>query len=104
MALKVTSFRKTVTTAGVAVPLSSANIFTESFVIRALSANTGVIYVGDSSSANSTSGMFLAAGDANSKDAKPVTRGALQKFNLKLVYINSSVNGEGVIVEYVTEE
>lgn len=104
MALKVKSFRKTVTTAGAQEPLSASNLFTEAFVIRALTANTGVIYTGDSVTATVTDGMFLAAGEANEKAARSVSRGKLEKFNLKLVYMNSSVDGEGAIIEYMVEE
>ena len=102
MALGVTTFRRTVTTAGTAVPLSTSDLFTQAYVIRALSANSGIIYVGDSSSATSTNGMFLAAGEANEKAGSKERNGIENYFNLKNIFINSSVSGEGVIVEYLT--
>jgi len=48
--------------------------------------------------------MFLSAGESNEKSASTVTRGALQLFDLSKIFIDASVNSEGVIVEYVAEE
>jgi hypothetical protein len=102
MSLKVSTFSKNVGTAGTRVQLSTTNLYASSLIIRAKSANTGVIYVGDSTVASSN-GMFLAAGESNELSGPPTKHGIPLNFNLKNIYIDSSVNGEGVIVEYVSE-
>lgn len=76
--------RTTVTTAGTQVALSSSTAC-KSVTVKALSTNTGVIYVGNSS-VSSSDGLQLAAGDSVNLDID----------NLGTVYIDSSVNGEGV--------
>lgn len=75
---------KTVTSAGTRVTLASSQAV-KSVVIKALIANTGVIYVGDGSVA-STTGFVLAAGDTVTLDIA----------NLATVNLDSSVSGEGV--------
>jgi hypothetical protein len=76
--------KKTVTTAGTRVALASSQAV-KSVTIKALSANTGVIYVGDSS-VSSANGLQLLAGESISLDIA----------NLNTVNLDSSVNGEGV--------
>ena len=105
MALKIQSFRKVVPTAGTAVPIVSAkqnNVV--AFLIRALSTNTGKIFVGSSTSANSTDGLFLSAGESNEKSSRTTKYGINLHWDLFSIYINSEVNGEGVIVEYEVNE
>lgn len=102
MSLKVATFSKNVTTAGTRVQLSTSNLYASSLIIRAKTANTGVIYVGDVT-VTSSIGMFLAAGESNELSGPPTKYGVPLQFNLKNIYIDSSVSGEGVIVEYVTE-
>lgn len=77
--------KTTVTTAGTRVVLA-ASTACKQVVIRALSANTGVIYVGSSTVA-STNGYTLTAGESI----------GLEIANLNTVNIDSSVNGEGVV-------
>lgn len=76
--------KTTVTTAGTRVVLASSQAV-KSVAIKALTSNTGTIYVG-SSTVSSTNGFQLAAGDTISLDIA----------NLNTVNIDSSVNGEGV--------
>ena len=76
--------KTTVTTAGTRVTLAASQAV-KSVTIKALSTNTGLIYVGNSSVA-STNGYQLAAGDTISLDIS----------NLNTVNIDSAVNGEGV--------
>lgn len=76
--------KTTVTTAGTQVALASSQTI-KSVTIKALSTNTGFIYVGNSG-VDSTNGFQLSAGDTVSLDLT----------NLSTVYIDSSVNGEGV--------
>lgn len=76
--------KKTVTTAGTKVTLAASQAV-KSVAIKALSTNTGFIYVGDGSVA-STTGLQLLAGETVSLDIA----------NLATVNLDSSVNGEGV--------
>lgn len=79
----ILSGKTTVTTAGTRVQLASNAC--KSIVIKALAANTGIIYIGNVTVA-AANGYELAAGDSISCDCS----------NLDLIYIDSSVNGEGV--------
>lgn len=79
----VLSNKKLVTTAGTRAQLPSNAI--ASITIKALATNTGLIYVGGSN-VSSANGLQLAAGDAVSFDMS----------NTNAVYLDSSVNGEGV--------
>lgn len=76
--------KKTVTTAGTRVTLASSQAV-KSVTIKALSTNTGIIYVGDTSVA-STNGFQLSAGETISMDIA----------NLNTVNLDSSVSGESV--------
>lgn len=82
-AKRVLNGHKTVTTAGTAVPIGTGAII--SITLKALHANTGMIYVGgyDVAAAN---GFVLDAGEPVSLDVD----------NLADVYINADINGEGV--------
>lgn len=76
--------KTSVTTAGTRVTLAASQAI-QSVTIKALSTNTGFIYVGNTSVA-STNGLQLKAGESVSLDIA----------NLNTVNIDSSVNGEGV--------
>lgn len=76
--------QKTVTTAGTAVQLGAQ--VCNKITIKALPTNTGLIYVGFSSGVSSTTGFILSA-----KEEK-----ILEITDASMVWINSSVNGEGV--------
>ena len=80
----VSSFQKTVTTAGTAEQLASTSTI-KSIAIKALASNTGIIYVGNSG-VDSTNGYELEAGEG-------IT---LLIDDPSDIYIDSSVNGEGV--------
>lgn len=73
-----------VTTAGTRVTLAASQVVT-SLTIKALSTNTGIIYVGNASVASSN-GYQLSAGESVSIDLA----------NLNTVNLDCSVNGEGV--------
>jgi hypothetical protein len=77
--------QSTVTTAGTQVQLNSTSTGVVTVSIKALSTNTGVIYVGDSN-VSSSNGRELQIGESIDIDIA----------NLNLIYIDSSVNGEGV--------
>lgn len=80
----ITNDVKTVTLAGTAEALGTT-LATKSIYIRASSTNTGYIYVGGSG-VTSANGIILSANDS-------IT---LEISDRATVYINSSVNGEGV--------
>ncbi len=84
---------KNVTTAGTAVQLSTSSLPCEELLIQAKRTNTGRIYVGGLGITNDdTTGVYLLAGQTI-----PMT-----PQNLNRVYLNSSVNGEGVTYTYLT--
>jgi hypothetical protein len=80
----------TVTTAGTQVALGSSTAI-DSVTIKALSTNTGLIYVG-TSTVSSADGFQLSAGDSVSLDVD----------NLTDVYVDSAVDTEGVSYLYIT--
>lgn len=80
----VTNGQKTVTTAGTAEVLAASTTIL-SVTIKALSGNTGYVYVG-SASVDSTNGFVLQAGESISLDID----------NLADIYLDVSANGEGV--------
>ena len=81
------SGQTTVTTAGTEVQLN-ANQACRSVVIKALTANTGIMYVGNngSNAVASTTGYPLSASEYVVLEIK----------NLNNVYVDATVNGEGV--------
>lgn len=82
---------KNVTTAGTAEALVASSTPCEWVTITAKRTNTGRIYVGGPSVPNNdTGGTHLNAGDSIDIDVT----------NLNKIYINSTVNGEGVTYIY----
>jgi len=77
--------KTTVTTAGTRVALSGASVAVQGVVIQALASNTGIIYVGSSTVA-AANGYELVGGQAI----------GLAIDDLSKVYIDASVNGDGV--------
>lgn len=86
----VGSGKTVVTTAGTRVVLATSKII-QSVTVKALSINTGFMYVGNSS-VSSTNGFQLKAGESVS----------LNISNLVSISIDSSVNGEGVTYMWVS--
>lgn len=80
---------KTVTTAGTRVQLSGVSIPCKKITIQGLAANTKAIYIGDSTVASSN-GIFVF----------PTQMFQLTVANLNMVYLDSEVNGEGVVYQY----
>lgn len=74
-----------VTTAGTQVALASSQAILSGVTVKAKSTNTGLIYVG-ATGVTSSNGFILSAGDSV----------FLEVANLSTVFLNSSVNGEGV--------
>lgn len=77
--------QQTVTTGGTRVALAPSQLISQYVLIKALAANTGIIYVGNST-VTTTTGFALAAGES-----VPVVVN-----NLSAVYLDTSVNGSGV--------
>ena len=93
--MKLISGRKTVTTAGTAVRLSSEAA--ESVAVTALSTNTGTICVGGPevvASAGTRAGTPLAANQTATFDTDDVAD----------IWIDATVNGEGVSYTAVSTE
>jgi proline racemase len=82
------SGQKTVTTAGTAVQLGTADILSP-ITVKALDTNTGIIAIGNDGAGDVTAsnGFRLAAGDQ-------ITFEYIG--NLGILWIDSTVNGEGV--------
>lgn len=76
----------TVTTAGTEV--QGTDVKGEGFYVKAKSTNTGLIYIGNTGAdvVSSTTGYILSAGDQVYIGIK----------NLNQIWVDSSVNGEGV--------
>lgn len=94
--------RKTVTSAGTAVALSSSSIPYKQATVCAETDNTGNITVGASTvvAAQATRrGIPLSAGDCYTLTCD----NASECGNLQEVYIDSTVNGDGVTVQYTKQ-
>jgi hypothetical protein len=84
--------RKTVTTAGTAVQLSSTAVRANQTLVTALSTNTGTVVVGGSTvvaAAGTRRGTPLAANESVSFNCDPT-----------LLWLDATVNGEGVSFSY----
>lgn len=95
VATGISDGRKTVTTAGTRVQLTTASTICLSVTLTALLENTGIICVGGSTivaSASTRTGIPLRKGDSV----------VIEVDNLNKVYIDSTVNGEGVSYYYKT--
>ena len=76
---------KTVTTAGTEVALTTSKNLKSGVTVKALQSNTGIIYVG-LNPVTSLTGFQLTASESV----------FIEIHNSSLIYIDSSVNGEGV--------
>lgn len=87
----VGSGSQTVTTAGTRVQLSAISVPCKKVTVQSMFSNTGNMYLGDST-VSSSNGLVLYPGSATSFLVTPN--------NLNLLYIDSVVNGEGVVYFY----
>ena len=87
--------RRTVTMAVTAVQLSAVSVACAKVTICALAANTGVIVVGGST-------VVASAGTRRGIPLNPLDTITLDISNLNLVYLDGTVNGEGVSYLYVS--
>lgn len=89
------NIRKTVTTAGTAVALNGSALVARYALVTALSTNAGVIVPGGS-------GVIAASGTRNGPGLNAGDAVPMRNVDLNAVYIDSTVNGEGVTVLYQT--
>ena len=97
MAFKLLS--KTVTTAGTRVPLSTTSLVVAQAYVEAKVANTGLIYVGDVA-VTSTLCKRLEIPVSGEMLPSVSLAPTADLLDLKDIYIDSSVNAEGVNVLY----
>lgn len=102
--LKLTQKRVQVVSSGTRVPLSGAPLLTTACLIVADPDNSGVIWVGDSSTLASTKvGVPLSASDDIDIDPARYT-GTSELLDLSEIYIDSTASGDYVIVSYYERE
>ena len=87
--MAVRSGIKTVTTAGTRVQLSSTWAQCTEVALTALQANTGVIAIGDNN-------VVALAGSERGMTINAAQTEYVHNINLSSIYIDSTVNGEGV--------
>lgn len=83
------SAQKTVTTAGTRVQLSTTSAKVNGVIVKALAANTGVVFVGDVTVTNA--GGAAAGFQLSAKESVILFTG-----NITNIYIDAATNGEGV--------
>lgn len=86
-----------VTTAGTRVPLSATKKYVNKLWVKAKSTNTGLIYIGDVT-VSSTVGFILSAKEEI--DLSGVYAKDNYIVDLNEIYIDSSVNAEGISIAY----
>ncbi len=91
------AYQKTVTAAGTAEALEASTKLVYKVKLKALSTNTDLVYVGDSTVAAAT-GFSLAAGVELS--LTDLIGSSEDVMDLSKIYIDSAVSGEGVSVVY----
>jgi hypothetical protein len=92
----ITNGLKNVTTGGTAVQLAASSTLATWVTVQAKSTNTGTICVGGSTVLASTrSGTCLTAGQA-----APMYAVQAVPYDLSLIWIDATVNGEGVAFTY----
>ncbi len=98
MSFPFSSFVKLVTAAATPEQLVPEGMLVTSFIIRALSSNTGLVYLGDSLTESVTPvGAELTA---DTPYAQSASKG---KMDLHKIWVAVTVGGEGVSVAYTTE-
>lgn len=100
--MKIHSFQKTVTAAGTREPLVTDKVECISVSIKALAGNGGTIYLGGGA-VDSSNGKELTAGEAEDITVPEYLLRLGVLIEIGSLWIDSSVNGEGVSVSYMTE-
>jgi hypothetical protein len=99
MAAQLKTFEKLVSVAGTAVQLSTVDNFVREVVVQAL-ANTDNIFIGGSD-VDSTNGLILTPLKSFTVSDMLTGRGEEEYINLKDIWIDAVVGGEGVRVMYI---
>jgi hypothetical protein len=89
----------TVTSAGTRVQLTASDIAAYAVLIQANPANTGNIFVGDST-VSSSNGAILEPGDFFV--VEPDISEEMDEVNLSDIYIDAATNNDSVRVQYMT--
>lgn len=100
MLLTLKHFRKTVTTAGTRIQLTTNEVNVVYLIIQALTGNTGRIYIGNNQVASTSSFVDLAPDSSISLDSAQLGLGDA-KLDMSKIWLDSSVSGEGVNVGYI---
>ena len=90
--------KQTVTTAGIAVPLSNTSLSVAKVILQAKKSNTGYIYYGDSN-VSAEDGLFLPphTDSLNTTPKTPViSSGIGNNVDLSNIFIDAEKDGEGV--------
>jgi len=98
--MKITSYKRTVTTAGTAVRLATSTFKVQKVAIKALASNSGVVYVGKTHNADDVSsadGFELSAKESVSLDPFDVN-GQDTVIDLYDIWVDAATSGEGVSV------
>lgn len=90
---------KATVTAGTRVALTASKTLVRGLRITAKPGNTGLIYLGDSAVTAANGYQLAASGIANLEDMA----GEDAVFDLSKIYIDSSVNAEGVSFVYIED-
>jgi len=98
----VNAFQKTITTAGTDEALKASRFVVRNAAVKALAANTGIIYLG-AEGVSATTGYPLAAGESIVIAAID-TRGSDGSYDLRTFWANASAGGDKVAVFYNHEE
>lgn len=96
----VKSLQKIVVTAGTQLPLSATSIQAYSVKIKALAANSGIIYIGDLN-VSAANGFALAAGQELDLSASALPSNPGLALDLSQVYVDASASADAVCVVYV---
>lgn len=89
----------TVSSAGTRVQLTASDIVAYAVVVQANPANTGNIFVGDST-VSSSNGVILEPGDFFV--IEPDISEDLDEVNLSDIYLDAATNNDGARVQYMT--
>lgn len=95
------SFRKTVTSAGTAEPLSASQIYTDYVRIRAIPGNTNPVFWGDVDVDNQADP--LDSDEFVELKIQEISKTG-QQIDLSKVYVDATTSAEGVIVTYQSYE
>ena len=99
MLLKPRVFSKTIAAAGTKEQLTTSELKVPDVTIQAKSINTGTVYIGDNQ-VSSSLGIELVAGDSIALQNDDLGS-ADAKISLRNIWLDVSVNGEGVTVLYL---